>query len=121
MRDICYLLDENVNPHLRTGLLRRESQLAVWKVGDPGAPFRTSSDPAILCWCEDNGFILVTNNRKSIPRHLQDHIAEGRHVPGIFILNSNMNLGEAIEDLLPIWEASAAHEYRDAIIYLPLG
>jgi hypothetical protein len=28
----------------------------------------------------------VTNNRKSKPRHLADHLAGGRHVPGIFVL-----------------------------------
>jgi len=33
MNDIRYLLDENVNPLLRTGLLRHEPELVVWRVG----------------------------------------------------------------------------------------
>jgi hypothetical protein len=121
MRDIRYLLDENVDPRLRSGILGRDSSLTVWTIGDPGAPDRTTLDPAILCWCEDNSFILVTNNRRSMPRHLQEHLAAGRHVPGIFLLGPNMGFGDAIDELLLIWEASDAAEYRDTIIYLPLS
>jgi hypothetical protein len=121
MSDICYLLDENADPLFRVELLKREPELVVWKIGDPGAPPTGTPDPVILRWCEENSFILVTNNRKSIPRHLRDHLAEGRHVPGIFELNPDMGIGETIEELLLIWSASAADEYRDLLIYLPLS
>jgi hypothetical protein len=79
------------------------------------------SIPICKIWCEDNFFILVTNNRKSMPQHLQDHLAQGRHVPGIFELNPNMSIGETIEELLLIWGASEAEEYQDQLIYLPLN
>lgn len=35
MNDIRYLLDENVDPVIRTELLKQEPKLVVWKVGDP--------------------------------------------------------------------------------------
>ena len=121
MNDIRYLLDENVAPLFRAELLKREPKPVVWRIGDPGAPPRGTPDPAILRWCEENSFILVTNNRKSIPQHLRDHLAEGRHVPGIFELNPDMGIGETIEELLLIWSASDADEYQDVLIYLPLS
>jgi hypothetical protein len=86
-----------------------------------GAPAKGTQDPEILCWCEDNFFILVTNNRRSMPRHLRDHLAQGRHVPDIFTLNPEMSVGQTIEELLLIWAASYPDEYRDRIIYLPLS
>lgn len=121
MSDIRYLLDENVNPLSRAELLKREPNLVVWKVGDPGAPPRGTPDPAILQWCEENAFILVTNNRRSMPQHLRDHLHEGRHAPGVFELNPDMGIGETIEELLLIWGAADMDEYRDLLIYLPLS
>jgi hypothetical protein len=99
MKKIRYLLDENVDPIYRTELLKREPKLSVWKIGDPGAPPRKTLDPDILSWCEENNFILVTNNRKSMPRHLKEHLAKGRHIPAIFELNPNMSIGETIDEL----------------------
>jgi hypothetical protein len=121
MSTIRYLLDENVDPLFRRELLRREPTMVVWKVGDPSAPPITTGDPDILGWCEDNAFILVTNNRSSIPQPMRDHLAEGRHIPGIIALNSRISMGEALAELLLIWGASQVDEYRDGIVYLPLS
>ncbi len=117
---IRYLLDENVDPIFRTELLRHAPEMIVWRVGDPTTPARGTSDPDILIWCEANAFILVTNNRKSMPRHLQDHLAEGHHTPGIFELNPNMSVGETIEELVLIWSVSELEDYQDQLLYLPL-
>ena len=70
MSEIRYLLDENVNPILRSALLRERPNLTVWQVEMLGAPALGTLDPEILIWCEENLFLLVTNNRKSMPVHL---------------------------------------------------
>ncbi len=115
-----YLIDENVDPIYTNQLRRLNSDLLVIAVGDLTAPPRGTLDPEILIWCEDNGYILVTNNRKSMPVHLVDHIALGHHIQGIFILNSKSSIGENIEQLLLIAEGSLANEYQDRIEFLPL-
>lgn len=117
---IRYLMDENVDPLYQTQLLRREPDLVVWAVGDEGAPPKSTLDPDILIWCEEHGFVLVTNNRTSMPPHLTDHISQGRHVPGIFIMNANMGIGETIEELILIAATSEDSEYQDSIRYLPI-
>lgn len=86
-----------------------------------GAPAFGTLDPEILVWCEENEFLLVTNNRKSMPAHLQDHLEHGRHATGIFILNAEMSVGETVEELILIASASSAEEYQDQIIYLPIS
>jgi hypothetical protein len=55
-----------------------------------------------------------------MPVHLADHIAVNRHVPGIFILNPNLSIGENIEELIIVALASEDDEYQDRIVYLPL-
>lgn len=64
--------------------------------------------------------MLVTNNRTSMPPHLDNHLTQGRHVPGIFILNPNKSIGETIEELILIALASEDDEYQDYITHLPL-
>ncbi|HAA29933.1 MAG TPA: hypothetical protein DCE56_22380, partial [Cyanobacteria bacterium UBA8553] len=65
-------------------------------------------------------FLLVTNNRKSMPVHLTDHIAQGRQVPGIFILNPNLSIGRNLGELILIAEGSFDDEYQNQIVHLPL-
>ncbi len=64
--------------------------------------------------------MLVTNNRTSMPPHLSDHISQGRHVPGIFIMNPNMSIGDTIEELILIAATSDDSEYQDTIRYMPI-
>jgi len=120
MNTICYLLDENVDPLYRLELLKREPTLTVWKIGLLGTPARGTLDPDVLRWCEENCFVLVTNNRRSMPQHLRDHLESGGHIPGILIMNSKMSVGETIDELLLIWGASTVEEYQDRIVHLPI-
>lgn len=115
-----FLLDEHIDPVLRRELVRTAPELVVWIIGDPGAPARGTLDPDILIWCEANDFCLVTNNRRSMPRHLADHLALGRHMPGIFVVGLAMTLGQMIDELVLIAGASVDEEFRDLMIYLPL-
>lgn len=115
-----YLLDEHVPPIYGTQLLYHEPSLTVLAMGDEGAPARSTSDPEILKWCEQNGFNLITNNRKSMPQHLSDHLAAGRHVPGIFIINLKVSIGLVIEHLILVAGASHEDEYIDRTVFIPL-
>lgn len=115
-----YLIDENVDPTYTNQLRRLNPDLFVIAVGDITAPPKGTLDPEILLWCEDHSCILVTNNRKSMPVHLADHIALGHHIPGIFILSPKLSLGENIEQLILIAEGSFEDEYQDRIEFLLL-
>lgn len=101
-------------------MLKTEPNLVLLAVGDEGTPPKGTLDPEILIWCEEHRFILVTNNRTSMPPHLADHLAQSRHIPGIFILNPNMSIGETIDELILIALASDEDEYQDYITHLPL-
>jgi hypothetical protein len=114
-------MDEHVAALYQTELLRREPSILVWSIGTPGAPPKGTLDPDILIWCEEKGFILVTNNRSSLPVHLTDHLEQGRHVPGIFVLNRKMGIGKTLEELHFVWGAGDPAEYVDRISYLPVS
>ncbi|MDF5736011.1 MULTISPECIES: DUF5615 family PIN-like protein [unclassified Nostoc] len=115
-----YLIDENINPLYPNQIRLREADIMIKVVGESETPPKSTLDPMILCWCEENNFVLVTNNRTSMPGHLLDHIVVNRHIPGIFILNPNLSIGENIEELIIAALASEEDEYQDRIVYLPL-
>ena len=115
-----YLMDENVSPFYFQQLRRRKPDIVVWSIGDPNTPPKGTLDPEILVWCEIHDFILVTNNRTSMPVHLKDHLQENGHVPGILILSPGMTIGETLDELILIAEYSFETEYQDQIIHLPI-
>ncbi len=114
---IRYLLDENLKLLYKRQLLSKKQDLVVYAVGDPGSPSKGTLDPEILCWCEEHNFILITNNRKSMPVHLIEHLTDGRHIPGIIVLNADMSIGDTIEELILIAEVGIEDNYHDRIEY----
>ncbi|NEP58992.1 MAG: hypothetical protein F6K31_18550 [Symploca sp. SIO2G7] len=117
---IKYLIDENLPPSYTEQLLRCQPDLTVLSIGDEDAPSKGTLDPEILLWCEANEFILVTNNRSSMPVHLTEHLAEGHHILGILVLRDTASMGEILEDLVLIFLAADESEYQDLISYIPL-
>ena len=120
MRSRCYLVDENATPALANQLRRRQPNMNVLTIGDDTAPPKGTLDPNILLWLEEHDYSLVTRNRKSMPSHLQEHVTQGHHIPGIFILRPKASLGEVLDDLLLIWEVATPDEYQDQLVYIPL-
>jgi hypothetical protein len=117
---IQYLLDENLPPLYREQLLRLQADLTVWMVGDPGVPPKSTLDPEILIRCEQNQFILVTNNRTSMPVHLAEHLSQKCHIPGIFVLRPKATIKAILEDLVLIAQVGIPQDYQDRITHIPL-
>ncbi len=55
-----------------------------------------------------------------MPVHLTEHLEQNHHIPGIFILNFKLNIGQNIELIFMIYEASFDNEYQDRIYNLPV-
>jgi hypothetical protein len=117
---VRYLIDENLPPIYKTQLLRRQPDLTVWMIGEPGTPPKGTLDPDILIWCEQHQFLLVTNNRRSMPIHLADHLSQNRHVPGILVFRPKASLGAILEDLILIAAVDQSDEFIDLITHIPL-
>ncbi len=98
-----FLLDEHVNRAIQRQLRRLDPCIDVLASNDPAAPPAGTSDSDILLWIEKSGYILVTEKRSTIPGHLAEHIAAGRHIPGIFWIRPHASLHSIIEELYLIW------------------
>ncbi len=113
-----YLFDENVDTALVAALRRREPDLTIWKIGEPDMLPLGTLDPAILVECELRDLVLITNNRHSMPTHLADHLAAGRHIPGILLINPGLKIGQILNYLILAAYSSLPDEYRDQIQHL---
>lgn len=110
-----FLLDE----HLSRAIQEQSPEIHVRLIGDADAPPLGTPDPAILTWIERNNYILVTNNRRTMPRHLTEHLQTGGHVPGILCFPQRASIGTYIKELGRIWSSFNPEQYRDVVQYLP--
>lgn len=116
---VRFLLDENLSPKLRASLWRHSPLVDVLRVGDPEAPPLGTLDPDILRYLEHDQRALVTNNRISMPKHLQDHYAAGGQHWGVFSLTQGATFGAVLETLIIIWEVSEAEEWINQTRWIP--
>ena len=66
-----------------------------------------------------SGGFWFPHDRKTMPAHFARFL-DGRSSPGVIIVPQDLDIGLAIEDLLIIWAASEAEEWRDKVGFLPL-
>ena len=89
------------------------------RVGDAGAPPLSTSDPSILLWAERANRIVITIDRKTMPKHLADHYHSGRRLPGVFFLDRSMPVQSAIDFLEEVAGASEDDEWWDRVLNFP--
>src|SRR4051794_11582418 len=118
-----YVLDEHLRGPLWGIILRHNGRgvdpIDVTRVGDePELPIGVS-DPDILLWAEREQRILVSEDKSTMPGHLADHLAAGRHSPGVFTVRPGFSLPQVLTFLVLAAYASDPGEWQDQIIYIP--
>ena len=115
-----FLLDEHIDRVIQRQLRRIDPRIDVLVVGDAFAPPAGTQDPELLIWAEEHTYLLVTEDRATIPNHLADHFAAGRHTAGLFWIRPYTPLGRIIEELYLIWSVSTDDEFIDHAFFIPL-
>jgi hypothetical protein len=67
-----FLLDEHIDHSIQRQLRRLDPHVDVIAIGESGSPAAGTSDSDILLWMEESGYILITENRSTIPDHLKN-------------------------------------------------
>ena len=113
-----FLADEDVNIDIIQGLRAHEPSLDILDVKTAG--LRAFPDSALLEIAVQQDRILVTHDRRTMPRHFRERVEAGKPNPGVFILPQHPGVvGAVIDSLLLVWTASHAEEWRNRIVYLP--
>lgn len=117
---VRFLLDENLSKQIKAAVLRLNPTVDILCVGEQGAPPFGTLDPDILRYLESAQRLLVTDNRKSMPRHLESHWADGRQIWGLFWVRPGTSLGRLAQELMLVWETTEAEEWVERVGWIPL-
>ena len=94
---------------------------------EPGIDFQAAhtakldhlSDTEVLAVAAKTGRILVTHDRKTMPKHVAEFIVEATS-HGVIIVPQKLAVSTVVDDLILIWLASEADEWINRIYSLPL-
>jgi predicted nuclease of predicted toxin-antitoxin system len=115
---IRFLADANLNHGIVRGCRRREPAidfLSANEAGLAGVP-----DPNVLAMAAEQDRILVSHDQKTMLRHFADFLQARGSTPGLIVVPQYLPIGRAVEELLLIWGASDAEEWRNRIVTIPL-
>ena len=114
---VRFQADADLNAEIVAGVLRREPGID-FQMADE-ANLRRLRDPEVLALAAQESRIVVTHDRRTMPRHFADFILH-HSSPGVFIIAQTVSVRMAIEELLLVWVASESAEWRNLIVELPL-
>ncbi|MBV7330613.1 DUF5615 family PIN-like protein [Chloroflexi bacterium TSY] len=94
---------------------------------EPSIDFQTAhaanlagvDDIAVLTLAANEGRLLVTHDRRTMPIHFGNFIMNNTSA-GVLIVSRRLSISSVVEDLLTIWVASEAEEWTNRILSLPL-
>lgn len=114
---VRFQADADLNAEIVAGVRRREPSIDFQTADE--ACLRRVPDPEVLALAAQEGRILVTHDRRTMPRPFADCILH-RSSPGVFIIAQTVNVRVAIEELLLVWAAFESEAWRNLIVELPL-
>jgi hypothetical protein len=98
------------------GVIRREPTIEFQSA--VAASLQGLSDIEVLSRAADQGRLLVSHDRKTMPRYFAELIRR-RNSPGLILISQKTSPLIAIESLLLLWEASEAADWTNRVIALP--
>jgi len=107
--------DADFNQKIVAGLRRREPAIDFRSARDGGVIGRP--DPEVLAQAASDDRVLVSHDRQTMPGHFR-RLIETSASPGLVIVSQDLDIGQAIEELLLVWAASEAEEWENTVIFL---
>ena len=114
---IRFLADADLNKAIVTGVLRREPSVDFLNAHQAG--LREMKDPEVLALAAKDQRVLVSHDVGTMPKHFRTFQSAGKVSSGVFLIPQTLDIGAAVEELLLIWLASDASEWRDRLEWLP--
>ena len=118
MSRVKYLFDEDLNGRIVRGVRRRIPDLDASTVQEAGLP--ETNDPAVLDWAASEGRVVITHDHRTMRSYAEDRLKRGLPMSGLILVPQTAPLGQVIDDLMLVAEASTAEEWEGTIVFLPL-
>jgi len=107
------------NGRVVTALRRRDPTLDLQRVQDAG--LAGAPDPTLLAWAAGHGRVLLTHDRRTMPRYAYDRVIAGLPMPGLLVVrNDEHAVGALADEIMLVLRCTTLDELRDRVWYLPL-
>jgi Domain of unknown function (DUF5615) len=110
--------DQNFSGRILRGIGLRIPDLDLVRALDAG--LAKAPDSVLLQWAAEEDRILLTHDVNTIPGFAYDRVRAGLEMPGVFLVDSHMAIGKAIDQLVVVIECSTPEEWKDRVEFFPL-
>jgi hypothetical protein len=114
---VRFQADADLDGRILRGLWRAEPEIDIRTAFDAG--LAGLNDPNVLRISADSGRILVSQDRRTMPKHFAGYTASEPSA-GVVLLREAIPIATAIEELILIWSASEAEEWVGRLVWIPL-
>jgi uncharacterized protein DUF5615 len=114
---LCLLIDQDLDHDILRGLLRRIPQLDAVTAFE--IRLMKATDSQLLTWAAQEGRIIVTHDRRTMPTHAADLMGKGENIAGLFVVPRSLPLHQVLADLELMITCSENDEWVNVIRYLP--
>ena len=114
---VRFQADADLNQIILLATIRREPAIDFLTAMTAG--LSGLADPEVLARAATDGRVLVTHDRKTMPRHFAEFIAREAS-PGLLVIPQSLSVAAAVEELILIWSATEAEAWVNRISVLPL-
>jgi hypothetical protein len=114
---VRFLAEADLNHAVVRGVRLREPSIDFKSAHEAG--LEGLSDSEVLERAAGEGRVLVSQDKSSMPVHFAARIESGLRSPGVLLALPSASVGEIIESLVCIWQASREGEWSDQMHYLP--
>jgi hypothetical protein len=117
------LLDEHVSPAIAEQLSRHRPEIIVVSLQQwEGGAYRGAPDPDLLAAAAAQGWTLLTYDRRTLAPLLKVWGETGVTHAGVIFVDertiASNDLGGLVHALLQLWEAQAAFDWTDRVVFL---
>ena len=109
---IKFQADADLNDDIVKGVKRRFPEIDIQNAKDAG--LEGLDDPMLLALAADEGRILITHDRRTMPFHFAEFISE-RNSAGVIVVSKKTSISTVIDELVLIWVALTAEEFQNRI------
>lgn len=112
------LIDQDFDHDILRGLIRRLPEIDYVTALQIG--LNEVGDTELLLWASENKRVLLTHDRKTMPKHFASLLDKGLELAGVCVVPRRLSIGQAINELEIIIACSSADEWQNIIKILPL-
>jgi hypothetical protein len=114
---IRFQADADFNQKIVKAVLRKEPFIDFQNA--KSADLEGVQDPEVLLLAAQQGRLLVSHDKTTMPQHFADFVATQTSA-GVLIVPKSLLIPEVVEDLILIWLAETPQEWVNRIRFLPI-